>query len=156
VLFQAELEVRDNSRGIKMKSSNPILLVEDDSVDARAVRRALNDLRVVNQLVHQINGEEALEYLRNENNGRPCVILLDLNMPKMNGIEFLKVAKADDELKQIPVIVLTTSTDEQVKIESFKLGVAGYVIKTADYQKFVEAIRVVDMYWTLSELPNGE
>jgi CheY-like chemotaxis protein len=139
-----------------MRTSRPILLVEDDNVDAMTVKRALKDLKVTNPLVQQINGEEALNYLRADNNHRPCVILLDLNMPKMNGIEFLKVAKADTELKQIPVIVLTTSKDEQDKVESFRLSVAGYIVKPTDYKKFVEAMRTVDLYWTLSELPfNG-
>jgi len=140
-----------------MRNSRPILLVEDDSIDAMTVERALRDLRVVNPLIHKINGEEALEYLRGEGKGKPCVILLDLNMPKMNGIEFLKVAKADEKLKSIPVIVLTTSQEQQDKVESFKLSVAGYMLKNVDYKKFVETIRTIDLYWTLSELPpNGE
>jgi len=135
-------------------SKKPILLVEDDRVDAMTVERALKDLKATNELVHRVNGEEALEYLRNESNKKPCVILLDLNMPKMNGVEFLKVAKADEALKKIPVIVLTTSEEEQDVVESFNLGVAGYIVKPTDYKKFVEAIRTIDLYWTLSELPN--
>jgi len=136
-----------------MRTSRPILLVEDDSVDAMTVKRALKELKVTNPLVHQLNGEEALNYLRDENTHKPCVILLDLNMPRMNGIEFLKIAKKDAEFRQIPVIVLTTSKDEQDKVESFQLSVAGYIIKPTDYKKFVEAMRTVDLYWTLSELP---
>jgi CheY-like chemotaxis protein len=136
-----------------MRTSRPILLVEDDSVDAMTVKRALKELNVTNPLVHQLNGEEALNYLRDENAHKPCVILLDLNMPRMNGIEFLKIAKKDAEFRQIPVIVLTTSKDEQDKVESFQLSVAGYIIKPTDYKKFVEAMRTVDLYWTLSELP---
>ncbi len=137
-----------------MRSAKPILLTEDDKIDAMTVQRALKDLNVTNRLIHAINGEEALEYLRSESNKKPCVILLDLKMPKMDGIEFLKIAKADDELKQIPVVVLTTSKEEQDKIGSFKLSVAGYIVKPADYKKFVEAIRTINLYWTLSELPN--
>jgi len=132
------------------------LLAEDDSVDAMTVKRSLKDLRVTNQLVHTSNGEEALEYLRNENNAKPCLILLDLNMPKMNGIEFLKVVKADDLLKRIPVVVLTTSREEQDIVESFKLSVAGYMVKAIDYKKFVETIRTINLYWTLSELTKEE
>ena len=135
-----------------MRTSRPILLVEDDDVDAMTVRRALKDLKVTNQLVRLGNGEEALSHLRNGDN-MPCVILLDLNMPKMNGIEFLKIAKNDAGLRQIPVIVLTTSKDEQDKMESFQLSVAGYIVKPTDYKKFVEAMQTVDLYWTLSELP---
>jgi CheY-like chemotaxis protein len=119
------------------------------------VKRALKDLKVTNQLIHTVNGEEALEYLRGESNDQPCVILLDLNMPKMNGIEFLKIIKEDEKLKRIPVVVLTTSKEEQDVIESFKLSIAGYIVKPADYKKFVETIRTVELYWTLSELPDG-
>jgi len=139
-----------------MRSSKPILLVEDDRIDAMTVKRALKDLKVTNQLVHTVNGEEALDYLRNESNKKPCVILLDLNMPKMNGIEFLKIAKGEEELKKIPVVVLTTSKEEQDVTESFNLSVAGYMVKSVDYKKLTETIRTIDLYWTLSELPNGE
>jgi DNA-binding response OmpR family regulator len=139
-----------------MRNSKPILLVEDDLVDAMTVERALKDLNVTNPLVHTLNGEEALEHLRNDSNEKPCVILLDLNMPKMNGIELLKILKADDELKRVPVVVLTTSRDTEDKIETFGLSVAGYIVKPTDYKKFVEAVRAVDLYWTLSELPDGK
>jgi len=132
----------------------PILLVEDDTVDAMTVKRALEDIKVTNGLPHVANGEEALEYLRGGGNKKPCIILLDLNMPKMSGIEFLKIVKEDEELKKIPVVVLTTSQDEQDKIESFKLSVAGYIVKPADYKKFVEVVMTIKLYWTLSELPN--
>ncbi len=135
-----------------MRNLKPILLVEDDSVDAMTVKRALKDIKVTNQLIHKVNGEEALEYLCLKGSQKPCIILLDLNMPKMNGVEFLKIAKANEELKKIPVVVLTTSKDEQDIVESFKLSVAGYIVKPADYKKFVEAIRTIDLYWTLSEL----
>jgi len=120
------------------------------------VKRALRDLNVTNPLVHKINGEEALDYLSShQNNGKPCLVLLDLNMPKMNGIEFLKVIKENGELKSIPVVVLTTSREQQDKIESFKLSVAGYMLKSVDYHKFVDTIRTIDLYWTLSELPEN-
>ena len=139
-----------------MRNSKPILLVEDDRIDAMTVRRALKDLKVTNQLICTTNGEEALEYLRDESKKKPCVILLDLNMPKMNGIEFLKIAKADDELKKIPVVALTTSKEGRDIAESFSLGISGYIVKPVDYKRFVDAIRVIDLYWTLSELPDGE
>jgi CheY-like chemotaxis protein len=138
-----------------MKSSKPILLVEDDNVDAMTVRRALKDLNVPNGVVHHLNGEDALKYLMSKNK-RPCVILLDLNMPRMNGIDFLKIIKKSDELKQIPVIVLTTSKDERDKMESFEFSVAGYIIKSADYKKFMESFETLNLYWTLSELPYAE
>lgn len=140
-----------------MRNSKPILLVEDDNVDVMTVERALKDLNIRNQFVSTANGEEALEYLKNNGSKKPCIILLDLNMPKMNGIEFLKIIKANDALKKIPVVVLTTSSQQQDVIESFKLSVAGYMVKSVDYAKFVEAISAINLYWTLSELPsNGD
>ena len=139
---------------ITMRSKKPILLVEDDQVDAMTVKRALKDINVTNRLDIVGDGEEALGFLGEEKNEKPCIILLDLNMPRMNGIEFLKIVKQDDFLKQIPVLVLTTSQEEQDKVESFKLGVAGYMVKPVDYLQFVEVVRAIDLYWTLSELPN--
>lgn len=137
-----------------MRSSKPTLLAEDDDVDAMIIQRALNELKVANKLVRKVNGEDALEYLKGEGNQKPCVILLDLNMPRMNGFEFLKNVKADDALKKIPVVVLTISEEYEDVVESFGLGAAGYIVKAIDYKRFVEAIRTLDMYWTLSRLPN--
>ncbi|SFH43355.1 Response regulator receiver domain-containing protein [Nitrosospira sp. Nsp14] len=137
-----------------MKVNNkPVLLVEDDQVDAMSVTRAFNEIQVTNQLVHVENGEEALDYLRDRNNDKPCIILLDLNMPIMNGIEFLGAVKNDEQLKHIPVVVLTTSEEQQDKLSSFGLGIAGYMSKPVDYRQFVEVIRSIDAYWTISEMP---
>jgi len=136
-----------------MKGKRPILLVEDDKVDTMTVTRALKEIHVNNNIISVGNGIEALEYLRNESNEKPCIILLDINMPKMNGIEFLEVVKQDDKLKMIPVVVLTTSKEEQDKVDSFRLSVAGYMIKPVDYRQFVEVVRTINVYWTLSELP---
>jgi CheY-like chemotaxis protein len=138
-----------------MRDSRPVLLVEDDTIDAMTVRRAFKDLKVTNPLVHTLNGEEALAFLRHEANDRPCLILLDLNMPKMNGIEFLAVAKADPALKNIPVVVLTTSGEERDVVDSFRQNVAGYLVKPVDYRNFVNTVRTINMYWTLSEVPSG-
>ena len=129
------------------------MLVEDDEVDAMTVRRALKELHVNNPLVRVENGEEALGYLRQPGQVMPCLILLDLNMPVMGGIEFLQVAKQDAALRRIPVVVLTTSEEQQDKVASFDLGVAGYIRKPVDYKQFMEAVRAIDAYWTLSELP---
>lgn len=140
-----------------MQNSKPILLVEDDIVDVMTIRRAMRDLEITSELVPMGDGEEALAYLKNEDNAKPCVILLDLNMPKMNGTEFLRTVKADNMLKKIPVVVLTTSNSERDIIRSFELGAAGYMVKSVDYKKFMEIIRTIDLYWTLSKLPpNGE
>jgi len=139
-----------------MHNVKPIMLVEDDEVDAMTVERALKDIKAINNLVREADGREALDYLTDRENPKPCVILLDLNMPRMNGFEFLRVVKADDILKRIPVVVLTTSSADQDIVESFKMNVAGYIIKPVDYKKFVEAIRILDLYWTLSELPRED
>jgi len=133
-----------------MRTEKPILLVEDDQIDIMTVRRALRDLSVSNTLVAAENGEEALRYLQ-ENSDKPCLILLDLNMPVMNGIEFLKVVKSDARLKRIPVVVLTTSVEQRDKYESYELGIAGYMAKPVEYRKFLDLMHTIDTYWTLSE-----
>lgn len=135
-------------------STKPILLVEDDQVDVMTVKRALKEIHVTNPIVNLENGEEALKYLRDPDSIKPCIILLDLNMPIMNGIEFLQVAKYDAQLKRIPVVVLTTSDEQQDKVNSFDLGVAGYMAKPVDYLQFVEVMRSIDAYWTISEMPS--
>ena len=136
-----------------MRCEKNILLVEDDQIDAMTVKRALKELHVTNRLDIVQNGEEALEFLIDKGKSMPCIILLDLNMPKMNGIEFMKAARREELLSKIPVIVLTTSKEEQDKTESFKLGVSGYMLKPVDYQQFVEVIKAINLYWTISELP---
>jgi len=137
-----------------MNSKQKILLVEDDEVDIRSVKRAFEDLHVTNPLVVTYNGEEALKYLKSTKNKRlPGLILLDLRMPRMDGIEFLKVIKKDGKLKIIPVVALTTSKEDEDKTESFNFGVSGYMMKPVNYKDFVEVIRTIKMYWTLSESP---
>lgn len=134
-------------------TNKPILLVEDDQVDVMTVKRALQEIRVTNPVVNLENGEEALHYLRDPGKVKPCIILLDLNMPIMNGIEFLHVMKNDDLLKRTPVVVLTTSEEQQDKVSSFNLGVAGYIAKPVSYRQFVEIMRTFNSYWTISEVP---
>lgn len=136
-----------------MKHEKPILLVEDDVVDQMTVQRAMKDCNITNRLGIAGNGEEALERLRNSGAELPGIILLDLNMPRMNGIEFLEEVKRDESIKMIPVVVLTTSKEERDKTESFKLGVAGYMVKPTDYVRFVDVMKTIRRYWTLSELP---
>ncbi|MBN9133416.1 MAG: two-component system response regulator [Nitrosomonadales bacterium SCN 54-20] len=134
-------------------TNKPILLVEDDQVDMMRITRALKEIGVTNQIVHQENGEDALNYLRDEDSEKPCLILLDLSMPIMNGIEFLRAVKKDEKLRRIPVVVLTTSDDQQDKLNGFNSGVAGYMGKPSDYPQFVEVIRSIDTYWTISQMP---
>lgn len=137
-----------------MKGMKTILLLEDDRVDAMTVKRALKTIHVNNPVVTVGNGEEGLVWLQDPQNETPCIILLDLNMPRMNGIEFLNVIKRNANLRTIPVVVLTTSKDELDRARSFDLGVAGYMVKPVDYLQFVEVVRTINLYWTLSELPS--
>ena len=139
-----------------MSLLKPILLVEDDFVDASTAKQALQDLRVRNPVIHKTDGEEALEYLRDRNNDKPAMILLDLNMPKINGIELLQIMKADAELQQIPVIALTVSKYEQDKLDTFDFGVAGYVIKAVDYDAFLRAMDIIIQYWAWNGLVEKE
>lgn len=145
-----------------MRNSIPILLVEDDQVDVMTVQRALKVNKIINPLYVVQNGEEALNFLRRqgafsdpEKTPRPGIILLDLNMPVMNGVEFLKVIKTDNDLRRIPVVVLTTSKADEDRVESFNLSIAGYIIKPVEFEKFVEAMRTIGLYWALSELSNS-
>lgn len=138
-----------------MRNLKPVLLLEDDTVDAMTVKEAAKELNVANPLVNFVNGEEALEYLQKQANPKPCVILLDLNMPRMNGIEFLKIIKADSELQCIPVIALTTSKSDSDKRQCFDNGIAGYIVKPAHYDEFVKAFKILDLYWSLNELPEN-
>jgi CheY-like chemotaxis protein len=137
-----------------MTNNKPVLLVEDDQVDAMTVKRAIRQIKLKHPLIHAENGEEALEYLSNESNEKPWIILLDLNMPRMNGLEFLQIAKRDEVLKSIPVVVLTTSKEQQDRIESFNFSVAGYMIKPVDYAQFVDMMQAIKMYWTLCQQPD--
>jgi CheY-like chemotaxis protein len=139
-----------------MRTLRPILLVEDDSVDAMTVKRAMRDLHITNDLIHAVNGEDAMKYLTDSEKEKPFLILLDLNMPKMNGVEFLRAIKTNPNLKTLPVIVFTTSKEKQDIVESFQLGAAGYMTKPVDYAKFVDVISTVILYWNTSELPAME
>jgi CheY-like chemotaxis protein len=136
-----------------MTNNKTLLLVEDDDIDARTVQRALKELHLTDPLARVTNGEQALAWLRDPAHGKPGLILLDLNLPVMNGIEFLQVAKGDEQLRSIPVVVLTTSRLEADKVASFNLSVAGYMVKPVDYMQFVEVVRTIHLYWTLSETP---
>lgn len=130
-----------------MKIADEILLLEDDKVDIMTIKRALGQIKITSKLNVVGNGVEALEYLRNDNNPKPRIIILDLNMPRMNGIEFLREMKQDKNLKMIPVVVLTTSEEEQDKLSSFNLGAVGYIIKMVDYPGFVQQLKILSIFW---------
>jgi CheY-like chemotaxis protein len=131
-----------------------VLLVEDDEVDVMNVRRAFKKNHIANPLWVAGNGIEALEALRGDQMPRERrLVLLDLNMPKMNGIEFLRELRADPELHGTPVVVLTTSDDERDRVEAYNLNVAGYILKPVTFMNFVEAMATLNKYWTLVEMP---
>ena len=138
-----------------MRNSLPILLIDDDSMDAVLFKRATDNLKITNPVVHLTTCRKGLDYLKDPKNKKPWIVITDLNTPQMDGIEFLRIIKSDKVLKRIPVVVLTTSKDRQDIIKTFKLNVAGYMVKAVDYKKFVEMIRTINLYWTQSELPNG-
>lgn len=131
-----------------------ILLVEDDQVDILNVRRAFLKHNITNPLFVAGNGVEGLEMLRN--GAVPPtrrVVLLDLNMPMMNGIEFLRALRADPELRLTPVVVLTTSNDERDRTEAYNLNVAGYILKPVTFMNFGDVMTTLNKYWALVELP---
>jgi CheY-like chemotaxis protein len=128
-------------------SLDSILLIEDDKINALTFKKGLGRVNNEIELIILETAENALQYLRNGNN-KPCIIVLDLNLPKMNGIEFLSIVKKDASLKGIPVIVLTTSINPQDKINCYNLQVAGYFVKPLDYFELIES---VFNYWRKSE-----
>lgn len=131
-----------------------LILIEDDDIDVMNVRRALERAHVTNPLFVAHNGLEGLELLRSDKVPKDRrLVLLDLNMPKMNGIEFLQALRADPELASLPVVVLTTSNDDQDKIDAYNLNVAGYLLKPVTFSNFCEKMTTLNKYWTLVELP---
>lgn len=134
-----------------------ILLVEDDEVDTMNVKRAFKKVNIKNPLHIAGDGVEALAMLRGEGVPKltptPKIILLDINMPRMNGIEFLEHLRADPAFKSISVIVLTTSNEERDKVAAYNLNVAGYILKPVQMDKFIETVSCLNLYWSIIELP---
>ncbi|MDB9312320.1 response regulator [Spirulina sp. CS-785/01] len=131
------------------------LLIEDDEVDIMTVRRAFKKHNLDHQLWTASNGVEALELLSPDSQDYPShnrLILLDLNMPKMGGIEFLHQLRSHPELKKIPVIVLTTSNEDEDKVKAYNFNVAGYMIKPVTFESFLETIATLNQYWMMSEI----
>ena len=137
-----------------MKILKPILLVEDDIVDFLTINKALQHLKIPNDLIHFKNGAETLEYLEDGTKTKPSIIIMDLNIPRIGGLELLKIIKSNETLKSIPVIVMSTSEMDQDIEESFSLSVAGYIVKPVDFNHFVNAFETVYNYWCLSKLPS--
>ena len=132
-----------------------LLLVEDDDVDAMTIERGFLKQRIANPIVRAYDGVEALELLRNNQVTRPLIILLDLQMPRMGGIEFLKELRADPSLSDLVVFVLTTSKSEEDMLSSYHQHIAGYFIKGDSGEKFLDIVNVLDSYWKIVQLPTS-
>ena len=136
-----------------------VLLVEDDEVDVMNVQRAFKKGQITNRLYIAHNGLEALEILQGTSDKAPPLpserrlVLLDLNMPKMNGIEFLRVLRDSPSLKHIPVVVLTTSNEETDRLQAYDLNVAGYLLKPMTFNAFIDSMMILNRYWALCEMP---
>jgi CheY-like chemotaxis protein len=129
-----------------------ILLVEDDEVDVMNVKRAFSKNNIKNELFVAGNGVEALDMLRTSIVPTPRIIILDINMPKMNGIEFLKHLRDDETLKNISVFVMTTSNEDSDKINAYNLNVAGYILKPLSFEKFITSVATLKNFWSLCEM----
>lgn len=133
------------------------LLVEDDDVDVMHLKRSFRQLKIANPMVVANDGIEAMDMLRGRNGQdalpKPYIVLLDLNMPRMNGMEFMKEIRADPELKHTIIFVLTTSNDEQDKFRAYEKHVAGYIVKSEAGTSFLGALEMLDRYWRVVELP---
>jgi DNA-binding response OmpR family regulator len=145
-----------------MSAFGRILLVEDDPKDVELTLTALDEYKLANEVVVTRDGEEALDYLycrgkfQTRSNDNPAVLLLDLKLPKVDGLEVLQQMKSDEKLKMIPVVVLTSSHEEKDMVTSYKLGVNAYVVKPVDFHEFVNAVRELGVFWALiNEPPPG-
>lgn len=145
-----------------METIGRILLVEDDPKDTELTMTALEEYNLGNEVVVASDGEEALDYLyyrgkfQRRSGENPAVMLLDLKLPKVDGLEVLQRIKADDNLKMIPVVVLTSSREERDMVQSYRLGVNAYVVKPVDFHEFVNAIKELGVFWAIiNEPPPG-
>lgn len=137
-----------------MNSTVEILLIEDNPEDAELTIRTLKKNNLANNLLHLQDGEEALQYLFKPGGDRvPKLILLDLKMPKVDGIEVLRRLKADHDKKIIPVVVLTSSKEDRDIIESYRLGVNAYIVKPVEFDKFIKVIKDIGMFWLVANQP---
>lgn len=138
-------------------SEATFLLVEDDDVDVMHMKRSFKKLKIANPIVVANDGIEAMDMLLGRNGheamSKPYIVLLDLNMPRMNGLEFMKTIRADPTLKSTVIFVLTTSNDEQDKFKAYENHVAGYIVKSEAGQSFLDALGMLDRYWRVVELP---
>ncbi len=133
-----------------MNSLKPILLIENNDDDAKDIETNINDIHVTNVLERRSNIDEAYEYLRDEQNPKPCVILLDLNMPRMGAFEFIKTLKTDHILKRIPIVILMSSETNGDVARSSGLDIAGYILKPFDYRQFIETMKTLNIHLALN------
>ena len=145
-----------------MNKLGRILLVEDDPKDVELTLTALEEYNLANEVIVARDGEEALEYLysrgkfKTRSSGNPAVMLLDLKLPKIDGLEVLKQVKSEEKLRMIPVVVLTSSKEEKDVVASYRLGVSAYVVKPVDFHEFVNAIKELGVFWAvINEPPPG-
>lgn len=140
----------------KNYNHRPILLVEDNPVDLDLTLRAFKTQKLENPILTARDGEEALTYIEKWEQGesRPVVILLDLKMPKVSGLEVLKVLKSHHEFKTIPVVVLTTSSETTDVKEAYQLGANSYIVKPVDFEKFLDVAKQIDLYWRVLNKPD--
>lgn len=142
-----------------MRDLRPILLVEDNPKDAELTMAALARCQLLNEVTHVRDGVEALEYLRADGryagaqHGGPVVVLLDLKLPKLNGLEVLKEIRNDPAISRTPVVMLTSSREEQDLVRSYELGVNAFVVKPVDFKEFLEAIQGLGMFWGITNQP---
>lgn len=141
---------------ITSDQNKPILLVEDNPVDLDLTLRAFKSQKLDNPILTARDGEEALAFVEKWEKGepRPVVILLDLKMPKVNGLEVLKVLKSHSVLKTIPVVVLTTSSESSDIKEAYQLGANSYIVKPVDFEKFLDVAKQIDLYWRVLNKPD--
>jgi DNA-binding response OmpR family regulator len=145
-----------------MNKLGRILLVEDDPKDVELTLTALEEYNLANEVIVARDGEEALEYLysrgkfKTRSSDNPAVVLLDLKLPKVDGLEVLKQIKSEEKLRMMPVVVLTSSKEEKDMVASYKLGVSAYVVKPVDFHEFVNAIKELGIFWAvINEPPPG-
>jgi two-component system, response regulator len=136
-----------------MGTAAEILLVEDNPNDAELAIRALRKNNLANNLVHLEDGQEALDYLYDENNEMPKLILMDVKMPRVDGIEVLRKLKSDEKRKVIPVVMLTSSKEDKDIIEAYNLGVNAYIVKPVDFDQFVKAVTQLGFFWMILNQP---
>jgi len=156
LIDNCKAESQADSGGSIMYDPVPIMLVEDDAVDAAAATRALKELKINGSLIHLTNGQEALAYLQDDNNIKPALIVADIHMPHMTGLEFLHAVKQDPNLQELPVIVLSSSEKSEDKDLAFSYGAAGYIVKPVSYEQLLEALKSFKDYWSPNELPSAD